>query len=269
MRVVFLEDVAGVANGGEVKEVKNGFARNYLIPKNLAVPASHNALQRVERLKKEADTTRVKLLTDMSALAEELNGVQVQVEMRAGTGGRLYGSVTNAIVAEQLQDVIGREIDRRLIEIPDPIRELGTFDVSVRLHPEVQAAISVLVYASGTDPTMLDEQKRMRSKTARVETMSLRTPFRQWKTLSCQSKRMPRPPNTSRHRLTKRPAPQQRTQPMRRRGRPTITWTKRPDHRWTNGPAGVLSYEFVDRKIRGNPDSRHRTAGRSPMTSSC
>ena len=159
MRVVFLEDVAGVANGGEVKEVKNGFARNYLIPKNLAVPASHNALQRVERLKKEADTTRVKLLTDMSALAEELNGVQVQVEMRAGTGGRLYGSVTNAIVAEQLQDVIGREIDRRLIEIPDPIRELGTFDVSVRLHPEVQAAISVLVYASGTDPTMLDEQE--------------------------------------------------------------------------------------------------------------
>ena len=159
MRVVFLEDVAGVANGGEVKEVKNGFARNYLIPKNLAVPASHNALQGVEHLKKQADSTRVKLLTDMSALAEELNGIQVQVEMRAGTGGRLYGSVTNAMVAEQLQAVTGREIDRRLIEIPDPIRQLGTFEIAVRLHPEVQADISVLVYASGTDPTMLDEQQ--------------------------------------------------------------------------------------------------------------
>ena len=158
MRVVFLEDVAGVANGGEVKEVKNGFARNYLIPKNLAVPASHNALQRVERLKKEADTTRVKLLTDMNALAEELDGVQVQVEMRAGTGGRLYGSVTNAIVAEQLEAVTGREIDRRLIEISDPIRQVGRFEVTVRLHPEVHAAISVQVYASGTDPTMQDEE---------------------------------------------------------------------------------------------------------------
>ena len=159
MRVVFLEDVAGVANGGEVKEVKNGFARNYLIPKNLAVPVSHNALQRVERLKKQADTTRVKLLTDMRALAEELNGIEVQVEMRAGFGGRLYGSVTNAIVAEQLAAVAGREIDRRIIEIPEPIRQLGTLEVEVRLHPEVQAAISVLVYASGTDPTMLEEQE--------------------------------------------------------------------------------------------------------------
>ena len=159
MRVVFLEDVAGVANGGEVKEVKNGFARNYLIPKNLAVPASHNAMQRVERLKRHSDVTRVKLLTDMRELAEELDGVQVQVEMRAGSGGRLYGSVTNAIVAEQLAEVTGREIDRRLVEIPDPIRQLGKFEVAIRLHPEVQAAISVLVYASGTDPTMLDEEE--------------------------------------------------------------------------------------------------------------
>ena len=152
MRVVFLEDVAGVAQGGDVKEVKNGFARNYLIPKNLAVPATHNALQGVERLAREADSTRVKRLEDMKALAAELDGMQVNVEMRAGSGGRLYGSVTNAMIAEGLASLTEREVDRRIIEIEEPIRQLGTFEVSVRLDAEVEAKINVLVYPIGTDP---------------------------------------------------------------------------------------------------------------------
>ncbi len=152
MRVVFLEDVSGVARGGDVKEVKNGFARNYLIPKNLAVPATHNALQGVERLGREADVTRVKRLEDMRALAGELDGVQVNVEMRAGSGGRLYGSVTNAMIAEGLASLTQREGDRRTIEIEEPIRQMGTFEVSVRLDAEVEAKINVLVYPIGTDP---------------------------------------------------------------------------------------------------------------------
>ncbi len=152
MRVVFLEDVSGVARGGDVKEVKNGFARNYLIPKNLAVPATHNALQGVERLAREADSTRVKRLEDMRALAAELDGMQVNVEMRAGSGGRLYGSVTNAMIAEGLASLTEREIDRRMVEIEEPIRQLGTFEVNVRIDAEVEAKISVLVYPIGTDP---------------------------------------------------------------------------------------------------------------------
>jgi large subunit ribosomal protein L9 len=152
MKVVFLEDVSGVAQGGDVKEVKNGFARNYLIPKNLAVPVSHNALQGVAKLAREAGVVRIKTLSDMKALGEELDGVQVNVEMRAGAGGRLYGSVTNAIVAEQLSEMTDREIDRRTVDIAEPMRELGMFDVTVRVHPEVEAQIKVLVYATGTDP---------------------------------------------------------------------------------------------------------------------
>ena len=152
MRVVFLEDVSGVARGGDVKEVKNGFARNYLIPKNLAVPATHNALQGVERLAREADSTRVKRLEDIKALATELDGMQVNVEMRAGSGGRLYGSVTSAMIAEGLASLTEREVDRRIIEIEEPIRQLGTFEVNVRLDAEVEAKINVLVYPIGTDP---------------------------------------------------------------------------------------------------------------------
>ena len=158
MRVVFLEDVAGVAQGGEVKEVKNGFARNHLIPKRLAEPATHNALQRVVRLTKEAEENRLKTLADMRELAEALDGVQVNVEMRAGARGHLYGSVTDAIIADGISKVSGREIDRRTIEIAEPIRDLGTYDVVARLHTEVQANLKVLVYATGTDPTAQEEE---------------------------------------------------------------------------------------------------------------
>ena len=150
MRVVFLQDVAGVAQGGDVKEVKNGFARNYLIPKNFAVPATHNELQRVKQYAEQAERARLRLLRDMRELSETLNGTRVDVEMRAGASGQLYGSVTNAIVADKLSEMSDREIDRRGIEIDDPIRQLGSFNVNVRLHPEVQAQIEVLVYPTGT-----------------------------------------------------------------------------------------------------------------------
>ena len=154
MKVVFLEDVSGIAQGGEVREVKNGFARNYLIPKKLAVPATHNALQRVKRLGEQAGATRLQTLNDMKALASELDGVQVNIEMRAAASGRLYGSVTAGIVAEELSKLTSRTIDRRSVDVPEPIRELGMFDLDVLLHPEVDATIKVLVYATGTEPTV-------------------------------------------------------------------------------------------------------------------
>ena len=152
MRVVFLEDVDGVAQGGEVRDVKPGFARNYLIPKQLATPATKEALRRVGGLKSQAEATRLRTLRDMKALSEELTGTQVNVEMRAGASGRLFGSVTNAIIAAKLSEMIGREIDRRTIEIATSIRQVGFFDVGVRLHSDVQATVKLLVYPAGTDP---------------------------------------------------------------------------------------------------------------------
>lgn len=152
MRVVFLEDVEGVARGGDVKEVKNGFARNYLIPKNLAVPASHNALQRIKGLTVQAEKDRVRLLSDLREVATHIEGVQINIEMRAGATGQLYGSVTNVMLAEKLHELTEREIDRRVIEIAEPIRDLGKFEINVRLHADVRAQIAVLVYPMGKDP---------------------------------------------------------------------------------------------------------------------
>lgn len=176
MRVVFLEDVTGVAQGGDVKEVKNGFARNYLIPKNLAVPATHNALQRVARIAKESDVTRLTTLKDMRALAEALNEVQVNVEMRAGTSGRLYGSVTNAIIAEQLSELVGQEIDRRTILLAEPLRELGIFDIGLRLHPEVDAGVKVVVHAIGTDPDAIVAEAEAKAEAASEEASETEEP---------------------------------------------------------------------------------------------
>ena len=116
------------------------------------MPATHNALQRVKQYAEQAEKTRLKLLQDMRELSETLNGKRVSVEMRAGASGQLYGSVTNAIIADKLGAMSDREIDRRSIEIASPIRQLGSFDVTVRLHPEVQAHIDVLVHPTGMDP---------------------------------------------------------------------------------------------------------------------
>lgn len=152
MNVLFLEDVPGVAQGGDIKNVKNGFARNYLIPKNLATPATQDSLQRIDRLKKQAESTRLKTLKDMKALGDELSGTRVDIEMRAGASGQLYGSVTNTIVAEKLASMTSREIDRRVIQIPESIRETGTYSVQIRLHPEVRTDVTLLVHPIGMGP---------------------------------------------------------------------------------------------------------------------
>ncbi len=149
MRVVFLEDVDGVALGGEVKDVKNGFARNYLIPKNLAAPATHNALQRIKGITLQAEKDRTRRLSDMRGVADSLEGLEVAVEMRAGASGQLYGSVTNVVIADKIFEQTGVQIDRRIIGMSDSIRELGRFEVNIRLHSEIQLTVNVLVHPTG------------------------------------------------------------------------------------------------------------------------
>ena len=151
MEVVFLTDVEGVAQGGEVKEVRNGFARNYLIPQQLAAPATHNNLQRIKKLTDQAKVDRLKILQDMKELASAIDGTEITIPVRAGANGRLYGSVTGTMIADQVSEITGRTLERRLVQLDDPIRDLGTFEVPVRLHPEVSANISVIVHADGED----------------------------------------------------------------------------------------------------------------------
>ena len=158
MKVVFLEDVEGVAQGGEIKEVKPGFARNYLIPKQLAVIATHDSLLRLDKLRNQSDKDRIKKLNDMTAFGEKLSEVRVDLEMRSGPGGRLYGSVTNTIVATKLSELLDTSIDRRIITIPDSIRNTGYFTAKIKLHQDVNVDVELLVHPTDIDPETFIQQ---------------------------------------------------------------------------------------------------------------
>ena len=157
MKVLFLEDVEGVAHGGEVKEVKRGFAKNYLLPKNIAVIATKASLERIPKLKVEADKNRIQRLNDMKELSGELDGMRVNLPMRSGPTGKLYGSVTNNMIAAELSSISTKDIQRRMIVLPESIRQLGIFEISLNLHQEVQANISLLVHPEDVDPTEFEE----------------------------------------------------------------------------------------------------------------
>ena len=157
MKVLFLEDVEGVAHGGDVKEVKRGFAKNYLLPKNIAVLATKASLERIPKLKVEADKNRIQRLNDMKELASEIDGMRVNLPMRSGPTGKLYGSVTNNMIASELSSISSKDIQRRMIVLPESIRQLGLFEISLNLLQEVQANISLLVHPEDVDPTDFEE----------------------------------------------------------------------------------------------------------------
>ena len=147
MRVIFVEDVPNVARTGEIKDVKPGYARNFLLPKRLAVAATPQELQRLESIRKLGMERQAKEKVGAEAIAEQLAGQSVTLKVRSGPTGRLYGAVTTAMVAQELTTLLEQEIDRRSVILEDTIHELGEFEARVRLHPEVVATVSLVVEA--------------------------------------------------------------------------------------------------------------------------
>ena len=149
MKVIFLEDVAGAADAGEVKEVKNGFARNYLLPKGLAAPATPGQLQRIRAIEAAAKQKRLQFSEEWGQVAAMIQGMEVQVEVRVGPNGRLFGSVTGRHIADRLSATTGRAIDHRQVLLGSAIHEPGDYPVSVRLYREVTAEVTVSVVPEG------------------------------------------------------------------------------------------------------------------------
>ncbi len=133
MRVIFLSDVSGSGRAGEVKEVKDGYARNFLIPKKLAVAATHDQMQRIASISKAGEERRLKEEKDMRVLVELLSQLSVTLTANLGPTGRFYGAITSTQVAEELSRLAGREIDRRSVILAEPIHEPGSYQVEVRL----------------------------------------------------------------------------------------------------------------------------------------
>ncbi|MBV8196331.1 MAG: 50S ribosomal protein L9 [Candidatus Dormibacteraeota bacterium] len=147
MKVLFLKEVTGTAHPGDVKEVTPGYARNFLFPKHLAVVADERVVDQIRKREEAARRRAEKELTEAREAASRLRKVTVTIYAKTGEGGRLFGSVTNTDVAQQLKREAGIDIDKRKIEIETPIKSLGPHEVSVELHPEITETLRVVVAA--------------------------------------------------------------------------------------------------------------------------
>ena len=143
MEVVFTKDVPSQGRTGEVRRVADGYARNYLIPQGLAARATPEVLKRLHKIKAAGDETRVRETGVMQELADALNGASIVVSARVTPTGRYYGTITSAQIATALSTAIGRDIDRRLVESSDVIREPGEYQVVLRLAHDLQATINI------------------------------------------------------------------------------------------------------------------------------
>ncbi len=165
MKVLFLQDVRRTARAGDVKEVKNGFARNYLLPQGYAVQATDHELQRASKLREQAEGRRLSEAKEWQDVADALVEQKVRIEVRTGPTGRLYGSVTNTMIASQLANMTEREIDRKGIQIPAPIRAVGEYKVVARLVEGVDVNLVVDVVA---DSASIELNKQMEAVAALV-----------------------------------------------------------------------------------------------------
>jgi len=147
VKVLFLKEVAGTAHPGDVREVAPGYARNFLFPQHLAVVADERVVDQIRKREEAARRRAEKELTDAKDAAARLRKLTVTIYAKTGEGGRLFGSVTNTDVAQQLKREAGLDIDKRKIEIETPIKSLGPHEVTVELHPEVTETLRVVVAA--------------------------------------------------------------------------------------------------------------------------
>ncbi|CAM3625096.1 50S ribosomal protein L9 [Aeromicrobium ponti] len=148
MKVIFLKDVKGKGKKGEVKNVADGYAHNFLIKQGLAVEASQANVSSLNAQKKKEEKLAAEELADAKKLKETLEKLTVEFSTKAGEGGRLFGSITSKQIAEELQKTHKIKIDKRKIEMDDAIRSLGYTKVPVKLHTEVMATLNVHVKES-------------------------------------------------------------------------------------------------------------------------
>ena len=151
MKVIFLKDILPTAMAGDIKDVKTGFARNYLIPKGLAVLATKSAMVQVTKLQKEAQERRLIESKQWEEKAKSLEEKNITITVQTGPTGRLYGSVTNTLVADKLEEETGIKLDRRNIRFPNPIKMTGDYKIPVKLYEGINIDLGLKVVSDGTN----------------------------------------------------------------------------------------------------------------------
>jgi len=145
MKVIFLRDVAGIGRTGQIKEVADGYARNYLLPKGLAKPATTSALRQAEEEKSLAERRHQRELEAAQALAEQLNNATLRFRAKVGEQDILFGTITSADIATEIKARLGLEVDRRKIEIGEPIRRPGIYSIPIHLLGDLAPRVNVVV----------------------------------------------------------------------------------------------------------------------------
>jgi large subunit ribosomal protein L9 len=164
MKIILRSDMENLGKLGDVVSVKPGFGRNYLIPQGLAMLASPSNLKSFELERKKLQAKMDNLRSEAATLAEKIAGAEVAIVVRVGEGDKLYGSVTSAMIAEALAEK-GIEVDRKKIDLEDPIRTLGVHEVEIRLHADVRGKVRVLVCRQGeTAPTPVQTESGQSSE---------------------------------------------------------------------------------------------------------
>ncbi len=145
MQVLLVKDVPGIGKAGQTKNVADGHARNYLLPRGLAIVATTGAVKQAEALKLTAAKREAQTLQEAQTLAGALNAIHMTFQVKAGANDRLFGAITAADIAGRLQKEHQINIDKRKIELDHPIKDLGQRGVPIKLHPEVTAQLQVMV----------------------------------------------------------------------------------------------------------------------------
>jgi large subunit ribosomal protein L9 len=147
MKVVFMEDVPNVGKAGQIKEVADGYGKNYLIPRKLAMSARPGDIKAVEMQIKARARVAAKTEAEMKALAGELEGKEITIKAKVGQQERLYGSITSADISAGLESTLHAVVDKRKIELSEPIRQTGSYEVSIKLGKDIATKIKVTVVA--------------------------------------------------------------------------------------------------------------------------
>ncbi len=147
MKVIFLEDVPNVAKAGDIKEVSDGYGRNYLLPKKLALVSKPGAVTQVKaQIEARAETEKMK------KLAAQLEGKEITFTVKMGAKDRMHGSITAANIATELKAIIGQEVDKRKIELAEPIKQIGNYDLTIKLAKDIEPKIKVNVVEKEKEP---------------------------------------------------------------------------------------------------------------------
>ena len=148
MKLILTQEVTGLGEPGDVVEVAAGYGRNYLVPRGVAMQWTRGAEKQIELIRRARSAREIRSLDDAKAAATKLATMTVHLRTRAGSGGRLFGSISTSDIADAVQAAGGPIVDRRKIEVGNPIKTIGAHQVAVRLHPEVSATLNVEVSAS-------------------------------------------------------------------------------------------------------------------------